>query len=38
MNLELLQQTLMVEVDHKQLYQALTEYDGIVYVQYNVGN
>lgn len=38
MDLELLQQALMVEVDHKQLYPAITEYDGIVYVQYDVGN
>lgn len=38
MDLELLQQCLMVEVDHKQLYPALTEHDGIMYVQYDVGD
>lgn len=38
MELELLQQVLMVEVDHKQLYPALAQCDGIVYVQYDVGN
>lgn len=38
MNLELLQQALMVKVDHKQLYPAITEYNGIVYVQYDVGD
>lgn len=29
MNLELLQQALIVKVDHKQLYPAITEYNGI---------
>lgn len=38
MDLELLQQALMVEVDHKQLYPAISEYNGIVYVQYEVGD
>lgn len=38
MDLELLQQSLMVEVDHKQLYPAISEYNGIVYVQYDVGD
>lgn len=38
MDLEVLQEALMVEVDHKQLYPALTEYDGILYVQYDVGD
>lgn len=38
MDLELLQQCLMVEVDHKQIYPALLEDDGILYVQYNVGD
>ena len=37
MNLELLQQALMVEVDHKQLYPAISEYNDILYVQYDVG-
>lgn len=31
MDLELLQQVLMVEVDHKQLYPAISEYNDIVY-------
>lgn len=38
MDLELLQQVLMVEVDHKQLYPAISEYNDIVYVQYDVGD
>lgn len=38
MDLELLQQCLMVEVDYKQLYPAISEINGIVYVQYDVGD
>ena len=37
MDLELLQLALMVELDHRQVYPALTEVNGIMYVQYNVG-
>lgn len=33
-----LEQLLMVEVDRKQLYPAISEYNDIVYVQYDVGD
>lgn len=36
MDLELLQQALIVDVDYKQLYPAISEHNEIVYVQYDV--
>lgn len=38
MDLELLQQCLMVEVDHKQIYPSLVEDGALVYVQYDIGD
>lgn len=36
MDLKLLQQALIVDVDYKQLYPAISEYNEMVYVQYNI--
>lgn len=34
----MLQLALMVEVDFKQIYPSITEYNEVTYIQYNVGN
>ena len=36
--IKMLQLALMVEVDHKQLYPSITEYNECTYIQYDVGN
>lgn len=38
MDLELLQQALIVNVDYRQLYPAISEYNDVVFVQYDVGD
>lgn len=36
--IKMLQLALMVEVDHKQLYPSITEYNEVTYIQYDIGN
>lgn len=36
--IKMLQLALMVEVDHKQLYPSITEYNECTYIQYDVWN
>lgn len=38
MDLKLLQQALIVDVDYRQLYPAISEYNEMVHIQYDIGD